>query len=232
MRVRRLTARVTQLTQLGAVNCFLVAEDDGLTLVDAAMRGRGRDILRAAVGAPIRRIVLTHAHYDHVGSLDELAAATPGVEVLLSAREARLMGGDRTLEPGEAQVPVRGSYLPVRTLPTRLLEPGERVGSLLVVASPGHTPGHVAFLDTRDGTLLAGDAFVTLGGLAVAGTLRWVFPLPALATWDRPTALASARALRALNPSRLGVGHGRPLTDPGVAMDAAIAEAERHTSRP
>ncbi len=51
------------------------------------------------------------------------------------------------------------------------------------------------------------------------------FPLPALATWHRPTALATARALRALDPARLAVGHGRTVESPGAAMDAAIARA-------
>jgi glyoxylase-like metal-dependent hydrolase (beta-lactamase superfamily II) len=96
-----------------------------------------------------------------------------------------------------------------------------------VVASPGHTPGHAAFFDTRDRTLIAGDAFQTQAGIAVAGVWRWLFPLPALATWHKPTALASARTLRALDPSRLAVGHGRVIENPLAAMDRAIEEAAR-----
>jgi glyoxylase-like metal-dependent hydrolase (beta-lactamase superfamily II) len=73
-------------------------------------------------------------------------------------------------------------------------------------------------LDLRDRTLIAGDAFQTQGGLAVAGQLRLLFPLPALATWHAPTALASARRLTALEPARLAVGHGPVLERPGAAM--------------
>ena len=51
------------------------------------------------------------------------------------------------------------------------------------------------------------------------------FPLPALATWHKPTALATARALRALDPARLAPGHGRVVEAPGAAMDEAIAKA-------
>ena len=54
--------------------------------------------------------------------------------------------------------------------------------------------------------------------------LGFVFPLPALATWDRPTALESARALRELDPARLAPGHGKVVDSPGPAMDAAIAK--------
>jgi hypothetical protein len=53
------------------------------------------------------------------------------------------------------------------------------------------------------------------------------FPLPAKANWHPPTALASARTQRALQPSRLAIGHGVVLTEPLPAIDQAIAEATR-----
>jgi glyoxylase-like metal-dependent hydrolase (beta-lactamase superfamily II) len=107
-----------------------------------------------------------------------------------------------------------------------LLRDGDTVGSLRVVAAAGHTPGHIAFSDPRDGTLVAGDAFTIQGGLTVSGTLHLAFPWAALATWDRRTALESAKRLRTLNPTRLAVGHGSALENPGAAMDRAILEAE------
>ena len=94
------------------------------------------------------------------------------------------------------------------------MSPGERIGSLEVVAAPGHTPGHVAFIDTRDGTLYCGDAYSTLGGVATTAKANPRFPLPALASWDRPTALESAKALRALEPTRLAPGHGKVVDSP------------------
>jgi glyoxylase-like metal-dependent hydrolase (beta-lactamase superfamily II) len=218
---------VTRVSRLGFVNAYLVREDDGLTLVDTMLPRSSKTILRAAerLGAPIVRIALTHAHGDHVGSLDELAQALPGVEVLISTRDARLLAKDMSLDPGEPDDKLRGSYPGAATRPTRTLEAGDMVGSLEVVASPGHTPGHVAFLDRRDGTLLAGDAYLTLGGVATPATANPRFPLVYLATWHRPTALQSARALRALDPERLAPGHGRIVDAPGAAMDKAIAKA-------
>jgi glyoxylase-like metal-dependent hydrolase (beta-lactamase superfamily II) len=218
---------LTRISRFGFVNAYLVREDDGLTLVDTMLPRSAKAILAAAeaLGAPIVRIALTHAHGDHIGSLDDLAAALPDAEVLISARDARLLQKDMTLDPSEPQDKLRGGYPGARTRPTRTLSPGDSVGSLEVVAAPGHTPGQVAFLDRRDGTLLCGDAFSTLGGVATAAKPNLRFPLVAMATWHRPTALQTARELRALDPARLAPGHGRVVEAPGEAMDAAIAKA-------
>lgn len=214
-----------RITQFGVVNAYLVQEDDGLTLVDALLPGGRKRILAAAetLGAPIVRIALTHAHGDHIGSLDKVAAALPGVEVLISGRDARLLKQDRTMDPGEPQSKLKGGYPGAKTEPTATFAPGDRVGSLEVHAAPGHTPGQVAFLDPRDGTLYCADAYSTLGGVATSAKPNPRCPLPALATWHRPTALESARALRALDPARLAPGHGKVVETPGAAMDRAIA---------
>jgi glyoxylase-like metal-dependent hydrolase (beta-lactamase superfamily II) len=221
---------VTRVSRFGLVNAFLVEEEDGLTLVDTALPGSAKAIRAAALqlGRPIVRIALTHAHGDHVGSLDALADALPGVEVSISERDARLLAKNKTTDPGEPpEAKMRGSYPGTRTRPTRTLTAGDRVGSLEVVAAPGHSPGHVAFLDTRDRTLIAGDAFSTIGGVATSAKANPLFPLPVMATWHKPTALESARALRALDPVRLAVGHGPIVDAPGAAMDKAIARAAR-----
>jgi glyoxylase-like metal-dependent hydrolase (beta-lactamase superfamily II) len=217
-----------KVTRMGCVNSYLVRDEDGLTAVDTGMPGSTKAILAAAeeAGAPIVRIALTHAHGDHVGSVEALRKELPDAEVLISERDARFLRGDKSLDPGEPEAKLRGSYPEVDVEPTRLLQPGDRVGSLEVVASPGHTPGHVAYLDTRDRTLIAGDAFSTLGGVETTAKVNPRFPLPTLATWHRPTALETARALRALDPARLAVGHGKTVDAPGPAMDRAIARAE------
>jgi len=209
------------------VNAHLVTEPDGLTLVDTTIAGGAKAILAAAerLGQPIVRIALSHAHGDHVGQLDALVEKLPGVEVAISERDAKLLAKDTSPAPGEpADAKPRGSYPGTTTRPTRLLSPGDRIGSLEVIAAPGHSPGHVAFLDTRDRTLIAGDAFSTLGGVATSAKPNPRFPLPAVATWHRPTALRSARELRALEPARLAVGHGKTVEAPTAAMDAAIAK--------
>jgi glyoxylase-like metal-dependent hydrolase (beta-lactamase superfamily II) len=210
---------LTRISRFGFVNAYLVPEDDGLTLVDALIPRSAKVLLRAAegLGAPIVRIALTHAHGDHMGSLDELAAALPGVEVLISARDARLLAKDKSLDPGEPQAKLRGGYPGAKTRPTRTLVAGDLVGSLEVVAAPGHTPGHVAFFDRRDGTLICGDAYTTLGGVATTAKPSLPFPLASMSTWHAPTELESARALRALEPARLAPGHGQIVEAPLAA---------------
>ncbi|HEX4465857.1 MAG TPA: MBL fold metallo-hydrolase [Solirubrobacteraceae bacterium] len=216
---------VTRLTRLAFVNCYLVPEDDGLTLIDAMLPRSAKKILRASddLAGSIVRIVLTHAHMDHVGSLDELASELPGVEVVIGARDARLLAGDMSTDQGEIDRKITGSFKKLATTPTRTVVEGERIGSLEAISAPGHTPGHMAYIDTRDRTLFCGDTFATLGGVAVSSKPNPRFPLVYMGTWDRAGNTASARKLRALDPARLAPGHGKIVESPGAAMDRAIA---------
>lgn len=221
--------QLTFMPRFFPVNCYLVEEEDGLTLIDAALPYSKSAILQAAdkIGKPITRIVLTHAHDDHVGALDALKEALPGVPVHISSRDARLLAGDVSLDPGEPNSPIRGGV--PKKLKTRAditLQDGDRVGSLLAVSVPGHTPGSMAFLDTRSRSLIAGDAMQTRGGVAVSGQMKPLFPFPAFATWSKQSALDSARKIAALSPSLLAVGHGGMLREPLAAIQRAITEAE------
>lgn len=164
---------------------------------------------------------------DHVGALDTLKQKLPQVPVMISRRDARLLKGDSGLEQGEPQLPIRGGIPKgIQTKPDDLLRDGDRIGSLQVVSAPGHTPGLSAFLDVRSQALIAGDAFQTRGGIAVAGHVKLWFPFPALGTWNKVEALASARKLKNLHPAFLATGHGDVLHDPVEAMDQAIHNAE------
>ena len=220
-----------QITRFGFVNAYLVREDDGLTLVDTMISGSAGAIAQAveAAGAPLRRLTVTHAHSDHVGSVDAVARRFPGLEIAFPERDGRIMAGDRNLDPGESGPDLRGlraaAFAKVRTRPARTLVPGDRLGSLEVIAAEGHTPGQIAFSDTRDGTLLCADVYATLLGPVTSAKPTLRSPIPAIATWHRPPALESARRVRGLDPSRLAPGHGRVVDNPAAVMDRALATA-------
>ena len=150
MRTETVTPNLIQLTRLRFVNAFLVREDDGFTLVDTTMGKAAGDLLGAATaaGTPIRRIALTHGHGDHVGGLDALKEHLgDSVEVLMPELDARIHAGEQVVD---GKLP--GSSPDLRTRPDVCLQAGDRVGSLEVIPTPGHSPGHVSYLDTRDRT--------------------------------------------------------------------------------
>jgi glyoxylase-like metal-dependent hydrolase (beta-lactamase superfamily II) len=228
---------ITQLIfapKLFPMNCYLVEDNDGVTLIDACMPFVAKAIYTAiqATGKPLTRILLTHAHEDHIGAVPFLKEKYPDAKIGMSRREQTILNGDRAILPHEPQTPLKGG-VPKKALfsPDFIIEENDRIGSLLAVAAPGHSPGHLAFLETTTNTLIAGDAFQTKGGLAVSGHMKWTFPFPAMATWHTPTAIASARKLLSLKPSMLVVGHGYALIQPSSAIQQAIVEAEQRLNR-
>ena len=217
---------LTRISRLGIVNCFLVREDDGLTLVDTMLKGSAKRILAAAeeAGAPIVRIVLTHYHDDHSGSLDALAEALPEAEVMWPARETPFMRGEAELEPGEPEGKVR-AIKPVKAEPARELNGGDRVGSLEAIASPGHSPGHLAL--PRHPRPHADRGRRLLDARRGRDDRRAVLALPAARASSPGTARSSSNPPRRCarsSPRAWPSGHGKTVDDPLAAMDAAIAK--------
>ncbi|HET9377480.1 MAG TPA: MBL fold metallo-hydrolase [Chthoniobacterales bacterium] len=225
------TSSLFQLSRFGFVNAYLFAERDRtFTLIDTGISS-GHAVTKEAgkLGRPIARVVLTHAHVDHVGSLDYLTGKFPGIEVAMSTREARLLQRDFSLDPDEPSTKIKGRFLRCRTRPTRLVTEGDKVGSLSVVFSPGHTPGHICLFDPISQILFSGDALHSMfGGVSVASTPKPLFPFLSWGTWDAPTALESGRRLLALEPEVLAPGHGPIVIKPAEAMRQAI---EQETAR-
>ncbi len=211
------------------VNAYLVRESDGFTIIDSLLGTGDADALQALaqnLGGDIQRIVLTHGHIDHIGGFDHLHALAPQAEVIVGAREARFLAGDLQLDASEQAHPLRGGYTKVRTVPTRLVGDADMIGSLRVVATPGHTPGHLSFFDSRDATIITGDALHTVGRVTITSELYWKFPFPATATWSKSHANTSVAQIAALNPRRLAPGHGQVVADPADQLAAALARVQ------
>uniref|UniRef100_UPI0020BD7828 MBL fold metallo-hydrolase n=1 Tax=Lysinibacillus sp. D4B1_S16 TaxID=2941231 RepID=UPI0020BD7828 len=109
------------------VNCYFVEEQHKLTLIDAALPYSAKSIMDLAktVGKPTTKIIITHAHNDHIGALDTIKEEIPDCQVYISSRDALLLEGNKTLLPHEKSVPIKGG-LPknIKTKPDLFLEEG------------------------------------------------------------------------------------------------------------
>lgn len=140
----------------------------GLTLVDAGLPGM-EEALRAALEqdgldlSALRRVIVTHHDLDHIGGLPAVVRET-GAEVWTSADE-------RPFVQGEVSPQKRPGTPPFEALKAlrvaRVLQDGEVLplaGGVRVVATPGHTVGHLSLYVEADGVLIAGDALTSEDG--------------------------------------------------------------------
>ena len=128
--------QIAFLPRLFPINCYFVEEETGLTLIDAALPFCAKKILQSArkIGKPITNIVITHAHDDHVGALDVIKQVLPDVPVYISKRDACLLEGDKVLQEGERNTPIKvGVSKQINTIPDILLQEGDKVGSLVAI---------------------------------------------------------------------------------------------------
>lgn len=230
MKTVRPISNVVQLTRLKNFSCHLFEHDDNLTLIDTGFTGFATGILKAAqkLGKPIKRILITHAHGDHAGSLDAVTAELLNLEIIASARTAQFLSGDRSLPPDELGQKLRGGYQTCKTKPTHLIADGETIAGFRALFTPGHAPGHVSYFHELTGNLFCGDALISAaGGLHITGEFRWLFPFPYFSTANRAQALASAKLLRQLNAKAIHPAHGPAILNPSEDINEAVARAEK-----
>ena len=153
------------------INSFALAgSDGGVTIVDAGLKlalARKRLVVGlAAIGAApadVRRVVVTHAHPDHVGGLAALVEQT-GCEVLAHERESVYLRDGRS--PRIRRGRSRG--FPKVIVTTEFQHGALLPGGLRAVHTPGHSPGHTALLHEDSGVLFTGDAVINVRGVHYA----------------------------------------------------------------
>jgi glyoxylase-like metal-dependent hydrolase (beta-lactamase superfamily II) len=188
-----------------------------VTLVDTGFSVMARGILRSIEqlnAGPLQRILLTHGHGDHVGSVERIRQQHP-VPVYAHQIELPYM---------EGALPYPRRRKAEMGLPKGLAQPlAEEQGAQLAVVAglrpyltPGHSPGHVAYYHEQDQVLLAGDLFTSK-----RGQLRR--PM-AMFTADMAEAVRSSTILGELRPKRLEVCHGAPVFQPADQLDAYLKE--------
>jgi glyoxylase-like metal-dependent hydrolase (beta-lactamase superfamily II) len=223
------------------VNLYFVEDGSGgWTLVDAGMPGFAGSIRSAARSVfgdtPPAAIVLTHGHFDHVGSLGSLAAEWQ-VPIYAHPLEMPYLTGRSSYPPPDPAVggglwPWLSPLFPRGPIDlgaqAQMLPPDGEVPTLpgwRWIHTPGHTPGHVSLFRDTDRTLIAGDAFVTTRQESISNVMAQreiVWRPPAYYTSDWDAARQSVQTLALLEPEIAATGHGHPLR--GAAMRRDLHE--------
>jgi glyoxylase-like metal-dependent hydrolase (beta-lactamase superfamily II) len=221
------------------VNWYLVGDDDGVTVVDAAapgyrsQLGRGlRELGRTLTD--VKAVVLTHGHADHVGFAEQLRTELDiPVYVHRGDRDLATSGKpfgyrERSMLPYYRypmsfklvyELGKNGALLPNPIGEVRTFDTDDELpvpGRLRVIHTPGHTDGHCVFV--THGTLIAGDAICTLNPLTGA---RGPQILPAALNADTDATLAALDRLVGTGAEVLLPGHGDPVREPNAAVEQA-----------
>ncbi|HNB53442.1 MAG TPA: MBL fold metallo-hydrolase [Anaerolineales bacterium] len=215
--MKRILPGLYTLTNLTLGRAYLIEDPDGLTLIDVSMPASAPKILRQIEGmgrkpTDVKRILITHAHFDHHGNLPLLKQATRA-QIFASALEKPTIEGKQSVpRPDPAQLTGiwKTIRIPESSLPPvavdRVVEDGdviETFGGLQAVFTPGHAPGHMAYWQAEKRVLFCGDVIMRMTGL----TLPF-----AMATVDMHQNKKSVQRLAQLNPEIVCFGHGNPLT--------------------
>lgn len=212
------------------VHCYLWEGPGGLMLIDTGMPSAGAPIAKALVSAgyplhQVRRIVLTHADNDHMGSAAALKRTTGAVvachtvEKELVEQPSKRVPSSLLLRPLFRLLTLAPGMRAAPVTPDELLIDGQELPEgFTVIHTPGHTPGHISLLHRTRRLLIAGDCLNNRNGkLAVA---------PPMFTPDMKNAQRSVWKLAKKYGDEIETvvfGHGEPILTNGGARIKALA---------
>lgn len=234
------------------VNFVLVGNPSGgdWVLIDAGMpkcTSEVKQVCEARFGEHSKpaAIILTHGHFDHVGSLVGLLEAWGNVPVYAHPLEFPFLTGqqaypepDTTVEGGMlAKISSIYPHEPINISGASLL-PLPEGGSVPHMPgwgwlhTPGHSPGHVALFREQDRVLISGDAVITVKQDSMYRVLvqkEEVQGPPRYLTTDWQAAWDSVRKLAALQPQLIVPGHGTYMEGEELAIGLSKLAAEFDT---
>ncbi len=195
-------------------NCYLIAEPDGLTLIDAGIPSSFSQIVDF-IGSldrsvqELKTILLSHADIDHVGAAPALKSES-GARIYASRIAAQALAeghSSRQIELGILTPIFRwleklNGAMQIEV--DELLSAGQMLpmlGGLKVLETPGHTPGHLSFYAEKHKLLFAGDSVTTKPDEILGNRVKFF-------NWNQEQMLASVRFQAALLPEIVCSGHG------------------------
>lgn len=226
--------RVDTLPFPNAISVLLVRDGEGWTLVDTGPRGSAVRIQRALAALEagpkdLRRIYLTHHHWDHIGGLPEVRWWATEAEVMASEYEAQIISGRRA--PDRFSSPLSPSALGARffawrqhTPPVavdRMVHEGDSFAGFRVLATPGHTWGHTSLLNDQHGLLFTADSFGSLPFKVRVGVRKQFCTDPAEAQ------LSAEKLLREEFTTAV-FAHGEPFTEDAKRRLSEIAARDHY----
>ncbi len=185
----------------GFVSAYVLARGNEVAIVDTGTTGNASKITDALAALSfgwddVDHVVVTHAHGDHVGGLDQVLTLAAGATGYAGTGDVESLTAPRDLVA---------------------ITDGDEVFGLRVIGTPGHTPGHISVLDPESGLLVAGDAMVTNGGRLEGPVAEF--------TDDLELAHESVKALATETVESILVGHGDPITGGGAQQLSDLARS-------
>lgn len=229
------------------VNMYMVQNpaDGHWVLIDTGLKSSASKIKRMAADlfgpdSKPEAIILTHGHFDHVGSLAQLADEW-NVPIYAHYLELPYLSGKSSYPPADPTVGggvlSKASWLypnkPIDVVDRLHIVPPDGSVPFLpdwqYIHTPGHAPGHISLFRRRDKVLIAGDAFVTTRQESVLSVMFQSKKLsgpPKYLTYDWEAAGHSVKNLANLDPSVVATGHGKPMR--GIEMQIALTNLAVH----